>query len=282
MQNVSSGSSGIASFAPAIGELSSDLQCNQNANGTQISVHRIGRDARPLTPNELLRFQHMFASNMPVNSTARSDVPQRRVGPELTVQNVVPSVNEARNVETSPISSANNLRNSGTQTNPASRTSQMRTLIQERLNNGYYATIRQAPVSISQNQYYSFLPTENRENVILNSTNNAVSNNSSLSDSSPSMPIRNANYIRVNSLNLFNPLSRPPRTLNSTITANNDVQNISRYDRQGNDNLSASARYETSSNARRVTFASDRTPMMRFLHEMDNLIGNNRFGNGNS
>lgn len=205
----------------------------------------------------------MFASNMPVNSTPRSDVPQRRIGPELSVQNVVPSVNDARNIETA---SANNVRNSGTQTNPAARIPQMRTVVNERFIQDYNASLRQAPVTNGQNQYYSLMPMDNSENPA----------NSSLSDSSPNMPIRNANHMRMR---FYNPLARPPRTPNSNNAAN-DVQN--RFERQGNENSPGSVRHETSWNARRVTYASNTMPMMRFLHEMDNLIGNNLLGSNNS
>ncbi|XP_068619700.1 serine/threonine-protein kinase 40-like [Battus philenor] len=45
-----------------------------NNNQRQITVQRIGRDARPLLPCEIARYQHMFASNQRAEGSRRSEV----------------------------------------------------------------------------------------------------------------------------------------------------------------------------------------------------------------
>ncbi|XP_077287025.1 uncharacterized protein LOC143911838 isoform X2 [Arctopsyche grandis] len=272
--SVSPNQSGIAAFTPAIGELPNDIQCNHNGAGTQISVHRIGRDARPLTPNELLRYQHMFASNMSLNTPLRTDIPVRRVTPEtaLTVQNVVPTVNDLRNVEIPIVNPQSGVRHSGTQTlaNSIIRTSQVRSLPpQERI-------------------------PENRETVNSNSQNgnaNLPSSNSSTLETPSSIgPIRNVNYIRANSIRLFNPLSRSPRTTNTSTpsarVATNEMQNSNsnRFDRRNVENASGSSgNLNTTSAARMDGLWRERAVFSwRFAQEMNKIIGNNRYGNGPS
>lgn len=51
-----------------------------NQNQRQITVQRIGRDARPLLPCEIARYQHMFTSNRPEASrrSETQNVPETR------------------------------------------------------------------------------------------------------------------------------------------------------------------------------------------------------------
>lgn len=57
---------------------SASIASPNQQNQRQITVQRIGRDARPLLPCEIARYQHMFASNQsqrpePSSQTRRSD-----------------------------------------------------------------------------------------------------------------------------------------------------------------------------------------------------------------
>ncbi|XP_052757961.1 serine/threonine-protein kinase 40-like [Galleria mellonella] len=63
---------------------SSSISSPNQQNQRQITVQRIGRDARPLLPCEIARYQHMFASNQP-----RTETQTRR-----EVQNFVPERQE--------------------------------------------------------------------------------------------------------------------------------------------------------------------------------------------
>lgn len=66
---------------------SSAITSPNQQNQRQITVQRIGRDARPLLPNEIARYQHMFASNQ----TPRQEIPRRQDAP-----NFVPETRQDR------------------------------------------------------------------------------------------------------------------------------------------------------------------------------------------
>ncbi|XP_059046872.1 serine/threonine-protein kinase 40-like [Achroia grisella] len=68
---------------------SSSISSPNQQNQRQITVQRIGRDARPLLPCEIARYQHMFASNQPRNETqtrreVQNFVPERQERQENT------------------------------------------------------------------------------------------------------------------------------------------------------------------------------------------------------
>lgn len=110
-------------LSSVIGELPTEVQTALNSVSGQITVQRLGADARPLTPNELSRYQHMFASNMTaVVAHGRNDLLNRRSGidPPHTSQNLVPSqINEPTITEYSSrrLQALNNSRNTSRSSN---------------------------------------------------------------------------------------------------------------------------------------------------------------------
>ncbi|CAG4954964.1 unnamed protein product [Parnassius apollo] len=59
---------------PSHATIDSSSISSPNNNQRQITVQRIGRDARPLLPCEIARYQHMFASNQRAESSRRTEV----------------------------------------------------------------------------------------------------------------------------------------------------------------------------------------------------------------
>lgn len=71
---------GFVVHAPQASVDPSSITSPNQHNQRQITVQRIGRDARPLLPCEIARYQHMFSSNQSTRSSEptqqrRSDVP---------------------------------------------------------------------------------------------------------------------------------------------------------------------------------------------------------------
>lgn len=231
-----------------IGELPAEIHSPPTSGTTnQISVQRIGRDARLLTPNELSRYQHMFASNMPATNHNRSETSSssRRSNTNTSplVQHNVPSLSESRNIDsgTRRVSIQNNVRHPSRM-----MVSGNVILQQERFGNveNSSANLRSAeiPSATQQRTPHATLQIsprsqaiERRENNLtnrnvasfLNSPTNAASSflvsNSSFSDTSTVLPVRNLNYIRANSIRLLNPISRSMSDSGATFTNGPDA-----------------------------------------------------------
>lgn len=77
---------------PAASETDNVPATNQQ-NQRQITVQRISRDARPLLPCEISRYQHLFSTNP---TSTRNDANTRRVASDLSaaLQNFVPDRQE--------------------------------------------------------------------------------------------------------------------------------------------------------------------------------------------
>ncbi|KAI5644800.1 protein kinase domain-containing protein [Phthorimaea operculella] len=70
---------------------SSSIAAPNHQNQRQITVQRIGRDARPLLPCEIARFQHMFAPGQNQSQRLETVTPRR-----TEVQNIVPESRQER------------------------------------------------------------------------------------------------------------------------------------------------------------------------------------------
>lgn len=261
LQNVSSpGHSNITPFSSAIGELPAEIHSPPTSGTTnQISVQRIGRDARLLTPNELSRYQHMFASNMPTSNHTRSEQSSssRRSNTNTSppVQNTVPSLSESRNIDsgTRRVSIQNNIRHpsrmmvSGNvilqqerfgnveNSTTNSRSADIASATQQRTP---HATLQISPRSQAIERRENN-PTNRNVASFLNGPANPASSflvsNSSFSETSTVLPVRNLNYIRANSVRLLNPISRSMSDSGATFT------NVLEADRSANRPLAGSS-----------------------------------------
>lgn len=273
LQNVTTPGQSSNGATVAFAELPRDTPSVQSGSNGQISVQRIGRDARLLTPNELLRYQHMFASN---NQT------QRRTGPEVSVPSTVPPDTVAQTPNTQSV------RSSGTQTQVNLTGGRVQPQNPPRsAPSESSSSSQQAPSSSNGSGSQNFsIPMVYRENTYVLTSLSDTSGSGSNTVSSPSGgPIRNVNYIRANSVRLFNPLMRTARN-NSTANPGTLAEIQSRLERQSeglnNPNLSGDGSSSSVGNSMENMWRQRALMAWRLNLEMRRIISNNSNNNNSN